>query len=606
MAAAANRPQTHPVPARAAPAHATRSLEPTRAFDRGLHALYGKVGGGLSPITLALAWQDWALHLATQPAKALGLAAQAQAAATEWLASCAADGCGRQPDASTHIVDNQPLRDPRFASPEWQQWPWAGWVQAHHQAERWWDAATHLNGMNRHHTEVVRAFARQWLDTLSPSNFPANPEVLKATHEQMGANLMRGAENALDDWREEQGLPRLRPREHPYQPGVDVAVTPGAVVYRNHLAELIQYTPTTKEVQAEPIFIVPSWIMKYYILDLSPHNSFVRWLTSQGHTVFILSWHNPTEADAATEFNDYLQQGIFDCLAAIRRLVPDQPVHACGYCLGGTLLAIAAAALARPQQVSGAAEMAPLASVTLLAAEADFKEPGELGMFIDESQVHLLEAMMGERGYLTGKQMAGSFQFLHARDLVWSNRMRAYLLGERTDPNDLMAWNADTTRMPARMHSQYLHRLYLENQLAERRYEVEGQPVALSDLRVPMFVVGTEKDHVSPWRSVYKVISLTETELTFALANGGHNAGIVSEPGHAKRHYRILTTGAEDPWMAPDAWENAAVRHEGSWWEAWSDWLKARSRGTVPARTIPREAVLEAAPGSYVHECYND
>ncbi|BDI04269.1 PHA/PHB synthase family protein [Sphaerotilus microaerophilus] len=586
-------------------ARPTRVMDAAHEFDRGLHALYGKVGGGLSPITLALAWQDWALHLVTQPAKALGLAAQAQTAAVEWLATSVGAGA-HNPDASTHIVNNEPLRDPRFAAPEWQQWPWAGWVQAHHQAERWWDTATQLEGMNRHHTDVVHAFARQWLDMLSPSNSPANPEIMKVTREEAGANLLRGAENALDDWREEHGLARLKPRERSYLPGRDVAVTPGAVVFRNRLVELIQYAPTTKKVQAEPIFIVPSWIMKYYILDLSPHNSFVRWLTDQGHTVFILSWHNPDEADAAIEFNDYLDWGIFEPLKAIRRIVPDAPVHACGYCLGGTLLAIACAALARPQQVRGADEMPALASVTLLAAETDFKEPGELGIFIDESQVHLLEAMMRERGYLTGKQMAGSFQFLHARDLVWSARMRAYLFGERTDPNDLMAWNADTTRMPARMHSQYLHRLYLENQLAEHRYEVEDRPVALSDLRVPMFVVGTEKDHVSPWHSVYKIHSLTETEVTFALANGGHNAGIVSEPGHARRHYRILTTPASSPWMAPDAWEQAAVRHEGSWWEAWNDWLKARSRGTVQPRTIPSEAVLDAAPGRYVHECYND
>jgi len=589
------------------PSHSIRHpLEATQAFDRGLHALYGKVGGGLSPITLSLAWQDWAMHLLTQPAKSLRLAAQAQSAVLDWMGSCATAGLKAGPDASTHIVDKQALRDPRFAAPEWQDWPWAGWVQAHHQTEHWWDAATHLQGMNNHHAEVVRAFARQWLDMISPSNYPANPEVLKATSEQNGANLLRGAQNALDDWREEHGLPRLTPREHSFHPGQEVAITPGKVVFRNRLVELIQYEPATKEVQAEPIFIVPSWIMKYYILDLSPHNSFVRWLVGQGHTVFILSWHNPNEADASIEFNDYLRWGIFDSLAAIRRLVPDQPVHACGYCLGGTLLSIAAGALARPRQVEGADEMAPLASVTLLAAETDFKEPGELGMFIDESQVHLLEAMMGERGYLTGKQMAGSFQFLHARDLVWSNRMRAYLMGDRSDPNDLMAWNADTTRMPARMHSQYLRRLYLDNQLAERRFLVEDRPVALSDIRVPMFVVGTEKDHVSPWRSVYKIIALTETEVTFALANGGHNAGIVSEPGHAKRHYRLHTTGAADPWMPPEDWEEVAVRREGSWWEAWNDWLKARSQGPVKARAIPSKAALEAAPGSYIHECYPD
>jgi polyhydroxyalkanoate synthase len=590
-------PNTPVLPPPATDSASAQAYQAAAAFDRFMQARSAPLTAGLSPISLSLAWQDWAQHLMTQPAQALRLAAQAQASTIEWLGHCASGACSD---------DVTVTRDPRFASDDWRQWPWSGLAHAYKQGERWWDDATRLSGMNRHHAEVVRTFAHQWLDMVSPSNLPFNPEVLRHTHDTFGANLVQGAQHALDDWREDHGLAPLQPPERQYRPGIEVAVTPGAVVMRNRLVELIQYAPTTDTVQAEPIFIVPSWIMKYYILDLSPHNSMVRWLTDQGHTVFILSWKNPDAGDADIGLNDYLRWGVLDSLARIRELVPDQAVHACGYCLGGTLLSIAAAALSRPDQVSGAARLAPLASVSLLAAETDFTEPGELGVLIDESQVQLLEAMMAERGYLSGKQMAGSFQFLHSRDLVWSTRMQEYLLGERTQPSDLMAWNADTTRMPARMHGEYLRRCYLRNELAESRYLVEDRPVSLSDIRVPVFAVGTEKDHVSPWRSVYKLLRLTETEVTFVLTSGGHNAGIVSEPGHAGRHYALHVTATADPWLSPDDWQRVAVRHEGSWWTAWHDWLLARGTGTVPARPIAAEAVIVPAPGEYVQIRYRD
>ena len=282
-------------------------------------------------------------------------------------------------------------------------------------------------------------------------------------------------------------------------------------------------------------------------------------------------------------------------------------MHACGYCLGGTLLAIGAAALARPQRVQRAELLAPLASVSLLAAETDFSEPGEMGVLIDESQVAMLEDLMAERGFLSGRQMAGSFQFLHSRELVWSAQTRELLLGERLRPNDLMAWNADVTRMPAAMHSEYLRRCYLRNELAEYRYPVEGQPVSLADIRLPVFAVGTEKDHVSPWRSVYKLHRLTHTELCFVLTNGGHNAGIVSEPGHAKRHYAMHTRRPGDPVRDPDSWLAHARRHEGSWWTAWHAWLLAHgSHAQVPARAIDAATALADAPGGYVQVRYND
>ncbi|MCH2242711.1 MAG: poly-beta-hydroxybutyrate polymerase, partial [Aquabacterium sp.] len=406
-----------------------------------------------------------------------------------------------------------------------------------------------------------------------------------------------------------------------WRPGVEVAVTPGAVVWRNHLIELIQYAPATAEVDAEPVLIVPSWIMKYYILDLSPHNSMVRWLVEQGHTVFIVSWRNPDAEDAHLSLDDYLHLGVFDALAAIGRIVPGEQVQAVGYCLGGTLLAMAAATLARPPlaqfeldadgtraQAAACpyADLPRLKTVTLLAAQVDFTEPGEIGVLIDEAQVEWLEDQMAERGYLSGRQMAGSFQFLHARELVWSRAMREYLLGEREHASDLMAWNADLTRMPATMHSQYLRQLFLHNELAQGRYEVDGRAVSLRDLRMPMFVVGTEKDHVCPWPSVYKIHRLVEAPVTFLLVSGGHNAGIVSEPGHPHRQYLERTTAPGAVGLPAQDWARAAQQHEGSWWPRWHAWLVEQSGGVVPARRIDAGAAIEPAPGGYVKVRYED
>lgn len=577
------------------PGPEARARQAATAFDSRFHALMARGTAGLSPVALSLAYVDWALHLATQPAQAARLALSAQQSA--WLTL--AENLGHAAPAT---------RDPRYADSAWQVAPWPALVNSFHAAEQWWNDATALRGMSTHHQEMTRFFARQWLDMLSPANWGlANPEVAHRTQERLGANLVAGASHALDNWRMRQGLSPMQPTEPRYLPGQDVAITPGKVVHRNHLVELIQYSPATEQVQAEPVLIVPSWIMKYYILDLSPHNAMVRWLVSQGHTVFILSWRNPDEGDALLDLADYLALGVFDSLAAIGRLCPGEAVHACGYCLGGTLLSIAAAALSRPGQVAGVEQLPALRSVSLLAAETDFTEPGEMGVLIDEGQVALLEDMMAERGFLSGRQMAGSFAYLHSRELVWSQALRELWLGEPNVPNDLMAWNADSTRMPAAMHSEYLRRCYLRNEIAEGRFPVEGQPVSLGDLRVPVFVVGTEKDHVSPWKSVYKIHRLVDSELTFVLANGGHNAGIVSEPGHARRHYALRVRPAHGPWVDADAWAEGATRHEGSWWLAWHDWLRAQGSGRqVPARVIDPADALCDAPGTYVHQRWND
>jgi len=580
---------------------------PTEKLDRLVHSSFGSVTGGLSPVSLALAWADWAWHLSLSPGRQMELAGLAASHGREWLHGMAG---GAEAEPAGDADD-----DPRFRHPDWSQWPFSALRSGFRHAEAYWREASVTPGMTAHHAEMTRFFAKQWLAMMAPANWLAtNPVVLRAAAESGGASLAQGALHWLRDASgQSDPLPPGQPPH--YRVGVDVAVTPGKVVHRNRLIELIRYTPQTAEVYAAPLFVVPSWIMKYYILDLSPHNSMVRYLVSQGHTVYVLSWRNPDAADHDLSMDDYLRLGIFDALAAIGRLHGQrsrrdgamQPVHAMGYCLGGTLLAIAAAAVARNGARHGAIPpLPPLASMTLLAAQTDFSEPGELGLFIDESQIGYLDQITRGQGYLSGRQMAGSFQFLHSRDLVWTRRMREYLMGEREQPSDLMAWNADTTRMPARMHHEYLSALYLHNALATSSYRVGGRPVSLSDLRLPVFMVGTERDHVSPWRSVYKLHHLCDAEITFVLTVGGHNAGIVSEPGHAQRSFRIGTRPAEGAWIDADEWLAAATRHDGSWWPAWHDWLAARSGPVQRAPALPRQAVLGDAPGQYVLQRYRE
>jgi len=570
---------------------------PTERLDRVLHVAAAPLTGGLSPVSLSLAWADWAWHLGVSPGRQMELAALAAQLALDTL-----QGNGHPAGAQDE--------DPRFRHPDWEAWPFHLMRVGFRNAETWWQAAARLPGMTRHHAELTDFMARQWLGVLTPANWlPSNPVVLHANLARLGAPLRQGWLNWLEDLATPASERAAAAREAHFKVGRDVAVTPGEVVMRNGLAELIRYTPQTKTVHPEPVLIVPSWIMKYYILDLSPHNSLVRYLVSQGHVVYMLSWKNPDASDRDLTMDDYLQRGPLDALRTIARLEAKAAVHAMGYCLGGTLMAIAAAALAREGVVADRRKIAALKTLTLLAAQTDFSEPGELGLFIDESQVAYLQEQNRGRGYFPGEAMAGSFQFLHSRDLVWTRRMREYLMGEREQPSDLMAWNSDTTRMPARMHHEYLVSLYLRNALAMGTYRIgghEGPTLSLADLHLPVFMVGTTRDHVSPWHSVYKLHHLCDAEITFALASGGHNAGIVSEPGHAHRSYRIATRPAHGPWIAPQDWERRAVEHEGSWWPAWQQWLSGHSSRRRAPATLPRGTSLGAAPGEYVLKCYSD
>jgi polyhydroxyalkanoate synthase subunit PhaC len=586
----------------AGPANAPAALPPTCAdiepptvTDRMLHAALGRMTSGISPAALALAWTDWTLHLAQSPGKWARLSEKALRKAGRFgeYAARAAGG------------DTQPCiaplpQDRRFSGEAWQQWPFNVIHQGFLLNQQWWhNVTTGIGGVSPHHEQVVSFVARQLLDVVSPVNFVAtNPDVLQATVEQGGMNFVRGAAHLADDW---WRMLTARPPAgaENFIPGRQVAVTPGRVVRRTRLMELIQYAPATPEVHAEPVLIVPAWIMKYYILDLSPQNSLVNHLVGLGHTVFMISWHNPGEDDRDLGMDDYLRLGVLAALDAVSAIVPDQRINAAGYCLGGTLLAIAAAYLARRRDER-------IRSLTLLAAQTDFTEAGELSLFIDDSELNYLEDIMWHQGYLQTGQMAGAFQLLRSNDLVWSRIVNDYLLGKRQHLTDLMAWNADATRMPYRMHSEYLRRLFLKNDLFEGRYRVDDRPVVLADIRAPMFVVSTEADHVAPWKSVYKINLVAGADVTFVLTSGGHNAGIVSEPGHRGRQFRIARRANGDPYLAPDDWVAATPARDGSWWHAWADWLAAASSGRTapPSLGAPDQgyAPLDAAPGRYVLE----
>ena len=411
-------------------------------LDRTLHAAIARLTGGLAPSALAGAYLDWMTHLAAAPGKQMQLAGQAAAGFFENLAFASHCAIGTEQDPCQCALP----QDIRFRAPEWRSYPFNVYAHAFLSAERWWEAATtDVRGLGKRHEDMVTFTARQLLDMVAPSNFVStNPQVLARTRSQAGMNLVRGILNLADD------LVRAATGQGPagseaFAVGKTVAATPGKVVCRTPLAEIIQYAAATATVRPEPIVIVPAWIMKYYILDLSPANSLVKFLTEQGFTVFMISWKNPDSRDRDIGFDDYRTLGVLPAIEAATAITGSERVHAAGYCLGGTLLAVAAAAMERNRDKR-------LASLSFLASQVDFTEAGELMLFINESQVAFLEDMMWDRGYLDSKQMAGAFQLLRSNDLIWSHIVHDYMMGERSMPIDIMAWNADATRMPYRMH----------------------------------------------------------------------------------------------------------------------------------------------------------
>lgn len=561
---------------------ATQGAASSNDLDRLVHAQLARLTMGLSPASMGAACLDWFGHLALSPGK------------QQALARHAVRGVAELPTGESQAKDR------RFAAPEWRQWPFNQIARSFQQHEQWWrEATTGVHGVSAHHEQKAAFLARQILDMWSPSNFLwTNPEVLQATVKSGGANLLQGARNQWQD------TMRLRKGAASsvatgFEPGKDVAITPGKVVFRNHLIELIQYAPQTPTVLAEPVLIVPPWIMKFYILDLTPADSLVRYLVELGHTVFIVSWLNPGADDRNLGMDDYLKAGAMAAIDAVSTIVPKRRIQALGYCLGGTLLSIAAAFMARSGDTR-------LNSLTLLTTELDFSEPGDLSLYIDESQLHMLDETMADKGFLDGSQMGGSFALLNARDLIWSRMVNAYLLGHSAPVSGLASWNADTTRMPFRQHSEYLRQLYRDNELAQGRYKVDGKPVALPDIRLPIFCLGTRHDTVVPWRTAFKIHLLTRCELTFCLSSGGHNVGVVNPPGPGvERSYQLATHGTDDHYTDPDTWLETVPSHEGSWWPAWQVWLAQHAGKQVAPPSMGNEAagypVLDDAPGRYVH-----
>jgi polyhydroxyalkanoate synthase len=456
-------------------------------------------------------------------------------------------------------------------------------------------AVSQVDGLSPESEKKVAFFTRQYVDALAPSNFLlTNPQVLRETMASGGQNLVKGLNNLLGDLEKGGGQLRISMTdESAFKLGRNVATTPGKVVFQNDLMQLIQYQPTTAQVYKRPLVIIPPWINKYYILDLREKNSFIRWAVEQGHTVFVISWVNPDARLAQKGFDDYMLEGALGALDAVEKATDEREVNFIGYCLGGTLLGATLAYLAKKGEKR-------VASATFFVSLLDFSQPGELGVFIDEAQVANLERKMNERGYLEGSEMASTFNLLRANDLVWSFVVNNYLLGKDPFPFDLLYWNADSTRMPARMHSFYLRNMYIRNRMAvPGGIELAGVPIDLGRVKIPAYFISTVEDHIAPWKTIYRGAQYLGSPVRFVLGGSGHIAGIVNPPAAKKYHYwtNDVLPATADEWFA------SAKQHPGSWWEDWQAWMDRQNAGEakVPAR-VPGEGglkVLEDAPGSY-------
>jgi polyhydroxyalkanoate synthase subunit PhaC len=489
--------------------------------------------------------------------------------------------------------------DRRFRDPAWDRNPVFDLIrQQYLLASRWVeDELQQLTGIEPRAAQQVAFYTRQFVQALAPTNFLlTNPEALTATLETRGENLVAGLGNLLADI--ERGRGRLRVSTSDLEAfvvGRDLATTPGAVIFRNELMELLQYEPTTEQVYRRPLLIVPPWINKYYVLDLRPENSFVRWAVAQGYTVFVISWVNPDEQLAATTFEDYMVAGPLAALDAIERATGEREVSGLGYCLGGTLLTATLAHLAAQGD-------ARVTSCTLLAAQVDFSESGELAVFATEGQIEAIERRMAANGgFLDADTMMTTFNMLRANDLIWSYVVSNYLLGREPPPFDLLFWNADATRMPAPMESYYLRNMYLRNALVEPgALTLGGTPIDLGRVRVPVYAHAAREDHIAPYHSVFKLTQYLGGPVRFVLAGSGHIAGVVNPPAAEK--YGHLVSERSSGFANAAEWVQQAEERAGSWWVDWDRWLSDRSGELVAARTPGSDALppLEPAPGSYV------
>jgi len=487
--------------------------------------------------------------------------------------------------------------DSRFKDEEWESHFLFDFVKQSYliAARHIHEAVSNTEGLADDSKKKVDFFTRQYIDALSPSNFAlTNPQVLREIWKTGGTNLVKGLNNLLQDLEEGDGQLRIKMTDaKAFKVGDNVATTPGKVIYQTDLMQLIQYDPTTETVLKRPLLIIPPWINKFYILDLRAKNSFIRWAVSQGHTVFVISWVNPDKRHADKDFADYMFEGPLAALDAIEQATGEKEINAIGYCLGGTLLGATLGYMAAKKDKR-------IATATFFVALLDFSIPGELGVFIDEEQVANLEKRMNERGYLEGSEMAGTFNMLRSNDLIWSFVVNNYLMGKEPFPFDLLYWNSDSTRMPAKMHSYYLRNMYMKNLLrVPGGIELGGVPIDLSKVEVPAYFISTAEDHIAPWKSTFKGAQALGGDVRFVLGGSGHIAGIVNPPAANKYCYWTNPDMTE----TPEAWQDDAERHEGSWWNDWHSWIAGLDKSErVPAR-IPGAGKLkpiEDAPGSYV------
>ncbi len=493
----------------------------------------------------------------------------------------------------------EPARgDKRFNDPAWKDEVVFDYLkQSYLLTARWLQGTIkEVEGVDEKTARKVDFYTRQFIDAVSPSNFAmTNPQVVKATVESKGENLLKGLQNLLGDLERGKGNLLIRQTDmDAFKVGGNVATTPGKVVYQNDIMQLIQYAPSTEEVYEVPLLIVPPWINKFYILDLKPENSFIKWATEQGYTVFVVSWVNPDERLSKMVFEDYMNQGPLAALDAIEKATGQRKASAIGYCIGGTLMAATLAYMAARNDDR-------IVACTFFTAQVDFSEPGELGVFIDEDQLASVEEMMGKKGYLEGSEMATTFNMLRANDLIWSFVVNNYLMGKDPFPFDLLFWNADATRMPAAMHSYYLRNMYQKNLLSQPGGIVlDNVPIDLRNIRIPVYIQAGKEDHIAPVRSVYKATQLFSGPVRFMLAGSGHIAGVVNPPRNKKYQHWLNETDKNPPTLAE--WQAGAKEFPGSWWHDWDKWLSALSGSKVPAR-VPGTAglpAIEDAPGSYV------
>jgi len=493
----------------------------------------------------------------------------------------------------------EPARgDKRFNDPAWKDEVVFDYLkQSYLLTARWLQGTIkEVEGVDEKTAKKVDFYTRQFIDAVSPSNFAmTNPQVVKATVESKGENLLKGLKNLLGDLERGKGNLAIRQTDmDAFKVGGNVATSPGKVVFQNDVIQLIQYAPATEQVYEVPLLIVPPWINKFYILDLKPENSFIKWATEQGYTVFVVSWVNPDERLAKMVFEDYMNQGPLAALDAIEKATGARKVSAIGYCIGGTLMAATLAYMAARGDDR-------IAACTFFTAQVDFSEPGELGVFIDEDQLASVEEMMSKKGYLEGSEMATTFNMLRANDLIWSFVVNNYLMGKDPFPFDLLFWNADATRMPAAMHSFYLRNMYQKNLLSQPGgIVIDNVPIDLRKIQIPVYIQAGKEDHIAPARSVYKATQIYSGPVRFMLAGSGHIAGVVNPPRNKKYQHWLNETAKNPPTLAE--WQAGAKEFPGSWWHDWDKWLSALSGPKVAAR-VPGTGglpALEDAPGSYV------